>query len=345
MNKEKNKVDKELKYLPAKTRQVILKSLQQSIYALSQSKKKGRKVGRLKFKSDYNSIDLNQYGNTHRIFSKNRIKINGIKFPLKVRGLNQIKDGYEFANAKLIKKSSGYYIKLVCYEFIKLEQLIRRGKDVGLDFGIKDNITTSEGDKINVCVEESERLKLLQRKFARQQKGSNNRYKNLMKIKKEYEKLNNKKKDASNKIVNYLLMNFDTIYMQDENIKGWKSSKMKGWGKRIQHSCMGIVKAKLIKQKSVRIIDRYFPTTKMCYLCGSMINISLDGRIFKCDCGLEEDRDVKSAKTVMHVRRCKESVGVPMECRDFKPVEKLSDKPLSFGNNLQISVKREATGL
>ena len=184
---------------------------------------------------------------------------------------------------------------------------------------------------------------MLQRKFARQIKGSNNRYETRLKIQKEYEKLNNKKKDASNKIVNYLLMNFDTIYMQDENIKGWKSSKMKGWGKRIQHSCMGIVKAKLIKQKSVRIIDRYFPTTKMCYVCGSMINISLDERIFKCDCGLEEDRDVKSAKTVMHVGRCKESVSVPMECRDFKPVERLSDKLLSFGNNLRISVKQEAT--
>jgi len=35
------------------------------------------------------------------------------------------------------------------------------GKEIGLDFGIKTNITTSEGEKLDMCVEESERLKKL----------------------------------------------------------------------------------------------------------------------------------------------------------------------------------------
>ena len=35
------------------------------------------------------------------------------------------------------------------------------GKEIGLDFGIKTSITTSEGEKLDVQVEESERLKRL----------------------------------------------------------------------------------------------------------------------------------------------------------------------------------------
>ena len=73
-----------------------------------------------------------------------------------------------------------------------------------MDFGIKTNITTSEGEKLDVSVEESERLKLLQRKLQRQTKGSNNRYKTIKSIRRQYLKLTNKKKDKANKIVHNL---------------------------------------------------------------------------------------------------------------------------------------------
>ena len=69
-------------------------------------------------------------------------------------------------------------------------------KDVGLDFGIKDTIITSDGEKFKVNIEESERLKKLQRKFAKTKKGSNNRYKIKLKIQKEYEYITNKRKEV-----------------------------------------------------------------------------------------------------------------------------------------------------
>ncbi len=71
--------------------------------------------------------------------------------------------------------------------------------------GIKDHITLSNGEKLNVTIGETERLKLLQRKFARSKKGSNNRYKLKKLIKKEYQKITNRKNDAANKVVAYLL--------------------------------------------------------------------------------------------------------------------------------------------
>jgi len=37
----------------------------------------------------------------------------------------------------------------------------KNGKEIGLDFGIKTNLTTSEGKKIDISVGESDRLKKL----------------------------------------------------------------------------------------------------------------------------------------------------------------------------------------
>ena len=116
----------------------------------------------------------------------------------------------------LLKKPDGYYLKVTCYiDKNKIPKTITNGKEIGLDFGIKTNITTSEGEKLDVSVEESERLKMLQKKLQHQKKGSNNRYRTIKKIKREYLKLSNKKKDKTNKIV-HMLKQYDTIVIQDE---------------------------------------------------------------------------------------------------------------------------------
>ena len=76
----------------------------------------------------------------------------------------------------------------------------------------------------------------------RRKKGSKNRRKTIRLINKAYQKLDNKKQDIANKIY-HELKQYDRIYIQDENLQGWKES---GFGKKVQHSCMGRVKAKLV---------------------------------------------------------------------------------------------------
>jgi len=61
-----------------------------------------------------------------------------------------------------VKKPDGYYLKVTC--FINKENFReqeKNGKEIGLDFGIKTNITTSEGEKLDMTVRESDRLKRL----------------------------------------------------------------------------------------------------------------------------------------------------------------------------------------
>ena len=172
------------------------------------------------------------------------------------------------------------------------------GKEIGLDFGIKTNITTSEGKKINVSVEESERLKMLQRKLQRQVKGSNNRYKTIKKIQREYQKIGNKKTDKTNKVV-HELKQYSTIVIQDEQIANWHKGL---FGKKVQHSCMGLIKQKLKSLPQTIVLDKYIPTTKWCPKCGKKHSIGLDERTYVCNCGYQEDRDVHSAKNMLNIK-------------------------------------------
>lgn len=236
-NKNKQLETQTLNHLPAKSKQIILQELKQNIYNLSKRKKKDFKIGKLRFKSDFNSLDFNQYGNSHKIVNSKRFKLQGIKKPLPIHGLNQLDGDEDLASCKLIKKPSGYYIKLTTFKYKKPFEIKTA---LGLDFGIKNNITTSEGKTHNICVEETGRLKVLQAKLAIKQKGSNNRYKIRQKIQREYEKMYNRKKDQVNKIVSKL--SDYTLFMQDENLDGWKSGY---FGKQVQYSGLGLLKAKL----------------------------------------------------------------------------------------------------
>ena len=333
-NKDKQLEQRQLSFLSARVRYDIIKQTRQNIINLSKAKTVGLKIGELKFKSDINSINLYHYKTTHRIVDNNHIKIASIKRPLIVKGLKQIQNHYELANAKLLKKPSGYYIAITCYEFIIFDNISKskKIKEVGLDFGIKNNITTSEAEIYNVRVEESERLKRLQRQFAKKQKRSNNSYKTKLLIRKEYEKLTNKKVDAANKIVHALLTNYTFIYIQDENIKSWHSDRKKKFSKVVQHSCMGLIKSKLSNSSKVKVISKWYPSTKQCYICNRMNDIGVS-RTYSCECGLVEDRDVKAAKTIMMFGKnqltyarpvVKKNDRVPMESREFKSVEKMT---------------------
>lgn len=96
---------------------------------------------------------------------------------------------------------------------------------MGLDFGIKTNITTSEGKKINISIEENDRLKMLQKKMQRQKMGSNNRYKTIKKLRIAYQKNNNKKQDIANKFIHEMKA-YDNVIYQDEQLAEWKKDKI-----------------------------------------------------------------------------------------------------------------------
>lgn len=295
--------ERRLEVLSSQMKQSLHVKICDSIYILSKIKKLGKKVGRLKFKPEINSIDLPQYKITWKFTQKDCIKIQGLKKPIKVFGIHQFFENFEFANAKLVRKPSGCYIHVTAYSSKQEKQ--KTDKEVGIDFGIKDNLVTSDNEKFNCNIPESKKLKRLQRHKARKKKNSKNSKKLQIKINKEYENIKNKKKDFVHKTVSYLNNKYDKIYIQDELIKLWQKQF---FGKQVQHSILGATKTKLKSLESVHVIEAKHPTTKLCYKCLNKLQIKLSERIFKCSCGLNEERDLKSAKTILLIGQNKISL-------------------------------------
>lgn len=93
----------------------VVDSAKQNVFNLTKAKRKGLKVGKLRYKKECNEINLKQFNNTYSIKGKNKIRVHRIGI-LVVNGLEQIDlDEVEFANAKFIKKPSGFYIHLTIY--------------------------------------------------------------------------------------------------------------------------------------------------------------------------------------------------------------------------------------
>lgn len=176
LDKDRNEIEYNIKYIGTSVISDTIRLIQDAIVSLSASKKKCNRVGHLRYKSECNSIRLRQYGVTHTI-KGNKIKIQGIKKPIRVCGLKQLEKykDIDFTTACLLYDGYDYFISLTCY--IPKEQKYTNGKEIGIDFGCETTVTTSEGEKLNIRIGESERLKRLQAKLCRQQKRSNNWYK------------------------------------------------------------------------------------------------------------------------------------------------------------------------
>ena len=340
-------VEKHLRYLTSSYRDSLVSKVKDSLNSLKELKRKGHKVGKLKFKSECNQLNLKQFKVTHRIKSLKKVNIQGIKGDFRVHGLKQFADNpyAEIANAKLLKKPDGYYIHWTVYiSKDKLNPIQRNEEIIGIDFGCGTSFTFSDGRKIDFKLKEPECVKKLQKSLARKRKYEtskkhSNRYKSdKRKLEKKYQKLANKKNDTSNKLC-HELSSYKQVVIQDENLRGWKRS---GHGKSVQHSILGRVKSKLKTTGNVTVLSRFAPTTKLCFNCGEIHKeIKVWNRVFRCDCGVSMDRDVHAAQCMVWMYQ--NNFQIPTEHRDAMRVEnKTSGKYSIQKKTKSCSLKLEA---
>ena len=318
LDKDGNREQVELDYLGSQMRQSVIADLQRNIKVLIKLKQNGYKVGKLNYRKEYKSVNLKQYGTTYKILSHNKMRIQNVHGKLTVNGLDQFIniDGIEYANANILNTPLGYYIVITTYiDKDKIQHKPKIKGRIGIDFGCTTSFNLSNGEEIDCTIQESDRLKHLQKKMFRQVKGSKGREKTISLIRKEYTKLSNQKNDLANKIVAYL-SSYDEVIFQDEQLQHWKVKN----GKTVQHSVLGKVKAKLNTKQNCHMIDRWFPTTKLCTNCGTYNdNLKLSDRKFVCPkCGITDNRDIHAAKNMIWIY---DNIVVGLGRTDLKRVE------------------------
>lgn len=212
-------------------------------------------------------------------------------------------------NATLSKSKSGNYFLsiLVEMEDTELKKFEHTDKQVGIDLGVKDFVITSDGEVFenkHFLKKEEKKMKKLQRKLSKKKVGSNNREKQRVRIAKLFERMTNKKDAYIHFVVNELLSSFDTIFMEDLNVQGMLRNHH--LAKAIQEVGFFsfkqvLVNKALVNDKQVVFIDRFYPSSKTCSVCGyKKEDLTLNDREWTCpNCGTKHNRDINAAVNIL----------------------------------------------
>ena len=176
----------------------------------------------------------------------------------------------------------------------------------GIDLGINDFVITSGGIKvenIKAIRKHQKKLSRLQRKHSKKVKKSKNREKSRKRLAKYHLRLKNIKNNYLHHVANMLLDENKVIVMENLCIK--EMMKNHNLARSIQELGLGQFKT-MLKYKAewrggkVILIDKYFPSTKLCSVCGHKnTKISLKDRTWICSCcNTNHDRDLNAATNI-----------------------------------------------
>ena len=236
-------------------------------------------------------------------------QLKNIKFrcsDLYFNRLRKYKDNIK--SATLSKTKSGNFFLSILMDIPKYElvKFKKTNKEVGIDLGVKDFVITSDGKKFenkHFFKNDEQKLKKLQRQLSKKRKGSNNFHKQCKRIAKAFEHITNKKENYIHYVVNELLDNYDTIYMENLSINGML--KNHHLAKAISE--VGFFKFKeilknkaIVNDKKVVLIDKFYPSSKTCSCCGyKNKGLKLSDRNWQCpECGEIHDRDLNAARNI-----------------------------------------------
>ena len=217
----------------------------------------------------------------------------------------------------------------------------KRDTTVGIDLGIKSLAVCSDGrtfDNPKNLQRSLDRLKLLQKRLSRKQKGSANRNKARIRVARLQEHIANSRKDSLHKITHALTHDSQvrTICMEDLNVKGMQRNHH--LAQAVGDASFGMFLT-LLEYKcswygvNFIKIDRFAPSSKTCGKCGYIYKgLKLSERSWTCpECGTHHDRDFNAACNIKEFGL----KALPTERGKVKPVDcpLVDDRPRVLKSN------------
>ena len=208
-------------------------------------------------------------------------------------------------NNVTVKRENGKYYAIINIT-TTVEELEKTGNNIGIDLGLKNLATLSNGQEItNLDLKKEDKMiKKYQQKLSRQKYNSKNYQKTLKKYHKWLNRKNNKINNAYHQLSHHLVKNYDIIAMETLNIQGM--FKNKRWAPKLQkislHKLLEMIKYKSqwYGKKFIQI-PRFYPSSQLCNICGyQKHNLTLDIRKWTCPaCGTTHHRDINAAKNIL----------------------------------------------
>ena len=177
---------------------------------------------------------------------------------------------------------------------------------IGVDLGIKTFASLSTGERVQSPGYErlNRKIKRLQRRLARQQRGSNRRAATRLRIAKLNAKIQDIRKDFLHKLSTRLVRDNQAVCLEDLNVSGMVKNRClsraiseQGW-REFRVMCEN--KAARHVDREVSVISRWEPTSQICSTCGyKWGKLDLSVRSVLCvSCGTEHDRDDNAALNI-----------------------------------------------
>lgn len=218
---------------------------------------------------------------------------------------------------------------------------IQGNTTLGIDLGIKSLAVCSDGrtfDNPKNLQRSLDRLKLLQKRLSRKQKGSANRNKARIRVARLQERIANSRKDNLHKITHALTHDSQvrTLCMEDLNVRGMQHNHH--LAQAVGDASFGIF-LMLLEYKcrwygvNLIKIDRFVPSSKTCGKCGYVYKgLKLNERNWTCpECGTHHDRDFNAACNIKEFGL----KALPTERGKVKPVDcpLVDDRPRVLKSN------------
>ncbi|MGL5244761.1 MAG: RNA-guided endonuclease InsQ/TnpB family protein, partial [Sarcina sp.] len=251
-----------------------------------------------KFKVEENFITLEKIGKV-KMKDENRLPKGNYK-----------KENIKVYNPRIKYNGKYWYLSLALDKEDESYEL--SDVSVGIDLGISSLAVVSNIEKPFKNINKSKRVKQLNKRLKRMQRKVSKKYlmnkrgtkftksKNIIKLEKKIKLIHKKIADIR---LNHIHQTTNAVVktkpyrvvMEDLNVKGMLKNKhlSKAISEQSFNKFTTIMNDKC-KKYGIEFIkaDRFYPSSKMCSCCKKIKkDLKLKDRIYKCECGLVEDRD------------------------------------------------------
>lgn len=251
----------------------------------------------------------------------NRVVINPRK-KIKLPGLKEyrLKEAIPFicsSQTFTVSRSADKWFVSFILDAEKLPPIIHPVQKIALDLGVKCLATCDDGSKYEMPLT----TKIAKTKLSKLQwqnrnkilgnrklgiKASNNAVKYYRKIARQQARIANIRRDTTQKMTTDLSRKAYIIRIEDLNVKGMLSNHK--LAAAVSNNCFYEIRRQLIYKQShygtrVELVDRWYPSSKMCSECGHIQPMKLSDRIFQCQnpaCEYVEDRDQNAAVNLLN---------------------------------------------